>query len=41
MLAGVQMPKTDGRVLREALAAPVAPPTAAAGPSGRPTGRRR
>lgn len=40
-LTGVQMPKTDGRVLREALTAPVAPPTAAAGPSSRPTVGRR
>jgi arylsulfatase A-like enzyme len=37
-LAGVQMPKTDGRVLREALTAPVAPPTAGSGAAGRPIG---
>lgn len=37
-LAGVQMPKTDGRVLREALAAPAPPPTAGAGATSRPTG---
>jgi hypothetical protein len=37
-LAGVQMPKTDGRVLREALTAPVAAPTAGAVNGDRPTG---
>jgi predicted AlkP superfamily pyrophosphatase or phosphodiesterase len=38
-LAGVQMPKTDGRVLIEALAAPPLPPTTAgAAEPNRPTG---
>jgi hypothetical protein len=39
-LTGVQMPKTDGRVLREALTGPMPPPTAATAGSGRPNGAR-
>ncbi|MEO5820626.1 MAG: alkaline phosphatase family protein [Vicinamibacteraceae bacterium] len=37
-LAGVHMPKTDGRVLNEALVTPAPPPTAGTGASNRPTG---
>ena len=41
-LVGVRMPKSDGRVLTEALAvAPVPPPTTAADGSSRPTGGPR
>jgi predicted AlkP superfamily pyrophosphatase or phosphodiesterase len=40
-LAGVQMPKTDGRVLTEALVAAPVPPTAASSGTGRATGAPR